>query len=277
MKTQHIHLIHQEAIVGFALLLLAAVGGGAWWVWQTTTPKSLKQTPIPSRVEKPPVATVPPTVIPYQTQQPAIVTVPPTAIPYQTRKPSVMTVPPTVIPHQTQKPPVATVPPTVIPTPLTTSTPKINQQVTQLQAQTYWLQATDEQIRLVPQEVALKPEDSSEVALKTAFDNLFTSSKTSNLTTTIPAGTRLLDLQVTKTGIYVNLSKEFTQGGGSTSMIGRVAQVLYTATSIEPEAKVYLLVEGRLLDEENPLGGEGIILTEPLTRQQFAQDFAIQA
>ncbi|MFQ4141594.1 GerMN domain-containing protein [Chlorogloeopsis sp. ULAP02] len=260
MKTQHIHLINQETIVGFALLLLAAVGGGAWWAWQTTTPKSVNQTPIPSRVEKAPVATVPPTVIPYHTQ-----------------KPSVMTVPPRVIPHQTQKPPVAKVPPRVIPTPLKTSTPEINQPVTQLQAQIYWLQVTGEQIRLIPQEVALKPENSSEVALKTAFDNLFTSSKPSHLTTTIPAGTRLLDLQVTKTGIYVNLSGEFTQGGGSTSMIGRVAQVLYTATSVEPEARVFLSVEGQLINEENPLGGEGIILTEPLTRQQFAQDFAIQA
>jgi outer membrane biosynthesis protein TonB len=274
MKTQHIHLIHQEAIVGFTLLLLAAVGGGAWWAWQTTTPKSVNKTPIPSRVEKSPIAKVQPTVIPYPPQKP-IAKVQPTVIPYPPQKP-IAKVQPTVIPYPPQKP-IAKVQPTVIPKPIATSTPKINQPLTQPQPQTYWLQATGEHIRLVPHEVAVKPEDSPQVALKAALDQLLTSSKTSDLTTTIPAGTRLLNLQVTETGIYVNLSREFTQGGGSTSMIGRVAQVLYTATSIEPEAKVYLSVEGQLLNEENPLGGEGIMLTEPLTRKQFTQDFAIQA
>ena len=58
-------------------------------------------------------------------------------------------------------------------------------------------------------------------------------------------------------------------------MIYRVAQVLYTASSIEEEANVYLSIEGELLNEENPLGGEGLILAEPLTRQTFFEDFSI--
>jgi spore germination protein GerM len=71
----------------------------------------------------------------------------------------------------------------------------------------------------------------------------------------------------------VDLSREFSQGGGSASMIDRVAQVLYTVTSLDPTAKVYLSIEGQLLDENHPLGGEGVILQQPLTRQQFAVDF----
>ena len=58
-------------------------------------------------------------------------------------------------------------------------------------------------------------------------------------------------------------------------MIYRVAQVLYTASSIEESANVYLSVQGELLNEENPLGGEGLILAEPLTRKQFVEDFSI--
>jgi spore germination protein GerM len=58
-------------------------------------------------------------------------------------------------------------------------------------------------------------------------------------------------------------------------MIYRVAQVLYTASSIDESANIYLSVEDKLLDEENPLGGEGLILAEPLTRQKFVEDFSI--
>ena len=39
-------------------------------------------------------------------------------------------------------------------------------------------------------------------------------------------------------------------------MIYRVAQVLYTASSLDSEANIYISVEGELLDEENPLGGK---------------------
>ncbi len=242
MKTQHTHSVHQEVIVGFVLLLLTLITGGAWWAWRTTTPTSVSQQPIPSQVKNTPPATTKPKPVPYSIQ----------------------------------KSPISTTKPTVPAVPVETLTPKINQQATQLQPQAYWLQVEGEEIRLIPQEITVKPGDSSEVALKAALNNLLSGSENSQLTTTIPTGTRLLGLRITKTGIYVNLSREFSQGGGSSSMIYRVAQVLYTVTSIEPQAKVYLSVEGQLLDEENPLGGEGLILTEPITRQQFVKDFSIE-
>ncbi len=56
-------------------------------------------------------------------------------------------------------------------------------------------------------------------------------------------------------------------------MIYRVAQVLYTATSIDHEALVYLSIEGIPINEKYPLGGEGLLLRYPLTRLQFNQDF----
>ena len=58
-------------------------------------------------------------------------------------------------------------------------------------------------------------------------------------------------------------------------MIYRVAQVIYTASSINTKAKVYIYVEGKLLDEDYPLGGEGLVFNEPLTRQQLIKDFSI--
>lgn len=188
------------------------------------------------------------------------------------------------VPSQVGKPPVLVIPNTPVPSvkeqitiPKTTQTlaPKVNSTTTQLKPQAYWLKLEDKSIRLVPQPVIVKEQASPDLALKAAINNLLSSHETSSLTTTIPAGTKLLDLRIAKKGIYVNLSDEFSSGGGSTSMIYRVAQVLYTATSLDPNAKVFISVEGQLLDENYPLGGEGIILGEPLTRKQFAEDFSI--
>ena len=79
-------------------------------------------------------------------------------------------------------------------------------------------------------------------------------------------------MSVQQDGIHINLSQAFTTGGGSASMTGRVAQVLYTATSLKPNAKVWISVEGKPLDT---LGGEGLELDQPLTRQNFKQNFTL--
>jgi len=153
--------------------------------------------------------------------------------------------------------------------------PKSTSQVTYLKPRTYWLRVDSGQIYLTPQPVAIKEKVTSEIALKQAFNNLLTSPKTSGLSTTIPAGTKLLSLRVTKAGIYIDLSREFSQGGGTTSMSYRVAQVIYTATSIDPTAKVFLSIAGQPVDIDHPLGGEGLILRQPITRRQFLEDFSI--
>jgi spore germination protein GerM len=94
-----------------------------------------------------------------------------------------------------------------------------------------------------------------------------------DLTSTIPKGTKLLSLKVRGDGVHVDLSPEFRSGGGSTSMIYRAAQVIYTSTSLDPNAKVFISVGGQSIDSNHPLGGEGLILQQPTTRAQFAADF----
>ena len=171
-----------------------------------------------------------------------------------------------------------TVPKPTIPFTIPKTTEKVipkENPVVELQPKAYFLQVDGEKINLVPQPVVIEKGDTKETALTKALNQLFDTTQNNQLTSTIPPETRLLGLRIDHTGIHVNLSDEFRYGGGSTSMIYRVAQVLYTASSIEESANVYLSVEGELLDEENPLGGEGLILAEPLTRQKFVEDFSI--
>ena len=108
--------------------------------------------------------------------------------------------------------------PVVVPQRVEAITTKSVPAVVQLKTQTYWLKFANNQIHLVPQPVTVKAGITTQEALKAAFTDLLNPPQAAELHTTIPAGTKLLDVRVTKAGIYVNLSPEFSQGGGSTSM-----------------------------------------------------------
>lgn len=138
--------------------------------------------------------------------------------------------------------------------------------------QIYQLEVVDNRIRLIPKPIYTTV-TSPQIALQQAVDELFDRSSLLDPATAISHGMRLLKLQVNDRSIFLNLSGEFAQGGGSSSTIYRVEQVLYTATSIDPQASVFLSIEGKALDENYPLGGEGLLLEYPLTRQQFNRDF----
>ncbi len=92
------------------------------------------------------------------------------------------------------------------------------------------------------------------------------------LTSTIPVGTKLLSTKVLADGIHIDLSKEFTQGFGATSMIGRLGQIVYTATAENPSAPVWITVEGKKLEV---LGDVGVEVRQPVTRETYDRDFPI--
>jgi spore germination protein GerM len=134
-------------------------------------------------------------------------------------------------------------------------------------AQAYWFKDQGAEMALEP--VAVKVKGSSnaqEEAVNAALTTLLNPPPDKSMTSTIPPGTRLLGAKVKPDGIYVDLSKEFEQGGGSLSMYGRVGQVIYTATSTNPNAPVFLFVEGKPLET---LGGEGLEIPQPMTRTLF--------
>ncbi|MEB3160082.1 MAG: GerMN domain-containing protein [Synechocystis sp.] len=140
------------------------------------------------------------------------------------------------------------------------------------QAQVYWLDPTSDDpsaIAFAPRNLA-DPAQTPVVQLKQAFNTLLSESASQNNNTAIPANTRLLSLTQTPQGVTVDLSQDFTEGGGSSSMIARLGQIIYTASSLDPQQPVWLLVEGTPL---TVLGGEGLILEQPLTRAQYEADF----
>jgi spore germination protein GerM len=161
--------------------------------------------------------------------------------------------------------------------PVTTSITSIttpNNSSQQIQPQVYWLQSNQNKLTLVAKSLPPNTSDSTpQQVLTTAVQKLLSAQPRDDLTSTIPKGTKLLSLQIRSDGVHVDLSQEFRSGGGSTSMIYRVAQVIYTATSLDPNSKVFVSVGGQSIDRNHPLGGEGLILHQPTTRAQFAADF----
>lgn len=139
--------------------------------------------------------------------------------------------------------------------------------------QLYWFDGTQGEVKLNPLPVSVQKSTDKSQTLKQAFKLLLAGPIDATHTTTIPKGTKLLGLKEDKKGIHLDLSQSFTEGGGSDVMIGRLAQVLYTATSLEPKAKVWINVEGQPLEV---LGeGDGLMVDQPMTRQSFQENFAL--
>lgn len=147
-------------------------------------------------------------------------------------------------------------------------TPATTQSTT---AKIYLLKDTGKNLELVPLPIEVNT-DQPNTVLTAAFNSLLTNINNGTASSTIPEGTELRSVMILDDGIHVDLSTEFTTGGGSASMIGRLAQVIYTATTLQPEAKVWIDVEGKPLEI---LGGEGLEVERPMTRQSFEENFSL--
>jgi spore germination protein GerM len=145
------------------------------------------------------------------------------------------------------------------------------QQGNEQTASIYWLRSKENRLDLVPQPFKVAATQPNQV-LEAAFKTLLAGPSEGTDSTTIPQGTQLLGLKAENNDVHVNLSENFTTGGGSTSMMGRVGQVVYTATSLNPQANVYIEVNGKLLEV---LGGEGVELQQPLTRESFQKNYPL--
>jgi spore germination protein GerM len=237
-------------ISALAVAATATGGGIAWFTMQNDRP----QTNIPSKITSP----SPVTVDPAQVDPPTVSPMP-------------------VAPNSTTvTPPVASNP---VPSVGENTTKSTTPSVAQNQESTVKIWRLDDDGKktfLVPQE--RKDTEASttnpETRVKRSMSSLIASAgkPDGKLTSTIPVGTKLLSAKVQSDGIHIDLSKEFTQGFGATSMIGRLGQVVYTATAENPDAPVWITVEGKKLEV---LGDVGVEIRQPITRQTYNQDFPI--
>jgi hypothetical protein len=87
------------------------------------------------------------------------------------------------------------------------------------------------------------------------------------MSTAIPEGTVLLDVDYGADGVVtVDFSSEFVSGGGTLSMMGRLAQVVFTLDVFDGVEGVRFEVEGV---PTTVFGGEGIIVNDPATSADF--------
>lgn len=134
-----------------------------------------------------------------------------------------------------------------------------------------WLNPTGDKIELVSNKIAFQKSTKPETVLRTALETLLAQPPAdANYTTAIPPGTKLLSLEIKDTGTHINLSKKFVSGGGSAAMSSRLAQIIYTVSNSSDREPIWISVEGKPLRN---LGEEGIIVTQPMTKEDFKDNF----
>ena len=242
---QEVRRVSTAVIAGVCGLALVAGGGIAWW--------TANRSPTPADTQSS-APTTAPALSPSPAESPAVI----------------IPVPP---PNPVQ-PPTAQTPTAQTPTALASKSPqpKPLQQTAAQTVQVYWVKEASGKFEGVPTKVALKQADKPDATLQAAFNSLLAGPKDASVSSEIPKGTKLRSLSVKNDGVYVDLSAEFTSGGGSNSMTGRLGQVIYTATSLKPNTKVWISVEGKPLEL---LGGEGLEVAQPSTRQSFDKNFPL--
>jgi len=88
-----------------------------------------------------------------------------------------------------------------------------------------------------------------------------------HLLSLIPEGARLLSVQVRGSTAYLNFNEAFMYNHyGIEGYAGQLKQVVYTATAFSSVQDVQILIEG---ERHDYLGGEGVYIGKPLSRNSF--------
>lgn len=104
-------------------------------------------------------------------------------------------------------------------------------------------------------------------ALQALLEGPTTDELREHLMSLIPQGTKLLGVEIQGTTAYVNFNEAFMYNHyGIEGYAGQLKQIVYTATSFPTVRSVQILINGQL---HNYLGGEGVFIGRPLSRDSF--------
>lgn len=107
-------------------------------------------------------------------------------------------------------------------------------------------------------------------ALRALLDGPSRAERSRGLASEIPPGTPLRAVTIAGGTATVDLGVAFAQGGGSSSILARVWQIVYTATQFPGVSSVQVLIGGRRVDT---LGGEGLLIGAPMRRPAAVPTF----
>lgn len=172
--------------------------------------------------------------------------------------------------------PTPTTSPTPTPSPTSEPSPSPSPPDADPQAKTgpsvYWLAYRGEKLVLDPTPLPLNKQDSPQVQLKSALERLLQGPANADKANAIPEGTQLNSIKISADGVRLDISQAFTKGGGSSSMQARLGQIIYTASSLDPKTGIWISVDGEPL---TVLGGEGLEVSQPMTRKEFDDNFSL--
>ena len=103
-------------------------------------------------------------------------------------------------------------------------------------------------------------------AVRALLEGPTAAEREAGLGTEIPDGTQLLGLSIDGGVATVDLSGEFESGGGSLSMLARVAEVVYTLTQFPSVEKLRFELGGKAVQA---IGREGIVVDSPVGRADY--------
>jgi spore germination protein GerM len=180
-----------------------------------------------------------------------------TTSPTPTTTPETPTTEPSSTVPQSQSTTTTTVPTTTTPTAATVTV--------------YFLDASG---RAVPAERITTETGVARAAVNALIAGPNRSEAAAGLSTAFPADSLLLGIRVEDGTAFVDMSIEFAGGGGSASVLGRLAQLVYTLTEFNSIDRVRLLLDG---EQVATFSGEGVDVSRPLTRADFTGAVPIAA
>ncbi len=118
----------------------------------------------------------------------------------------------------------------------------------------------------VKREIPEGNENKLEYAIKELIKGPNIIEKSTGAYSEIPQTTKLLGIKESGNKVIIDFSSDFQYGGGTDSIYSRMMQLIKTAINNTKNKNIYLYLDGK---QVNIIGGEGIMISQPLTEKSL--------